>query len=122
MGVMSQLKVRLGEERYRLLQAVSLGYQRNECGALEYYDVALDVLQGDSMALLLLVERLPDEAKRSEVRAVHATRSQAEAAATVLEVERLRLHDDAALAAAQDHAQSLQWGRAWQTLLQVATS
>jgi hypothetical protein len=46
MGVMSQLKARLGEERFRLLQAVSLGYQRSECGAVEYYDVALDVLQG----------------------------------------------------------------------------
>ena len=69
------------------------------------------LLQGDSTALLSLVERLPDEAKRSEVRAVHATRSQAAAAATDVEVERLTLHDDAALAVAQDHAQSLQWGR-----------
>ena len=55
-------------------QAVSLGFQRSEHGAEEYYGLALDILGGDAEALLTLVGRLPDEGKRDEVRAVHRRR------------------------------------------------
>ena len=58
---------------------MSLTFQRSECGAEDYYDLAIDILAGDSDALLALVSRLPDAhaSKREDVRAVHARRMEA---------------------------------------------
>jgi hypothetical protein len=57
-------------------QSVSLTFQRSEYGAEDYYDIAGDILGGDSDALLTLVSRMPDAyaSKREEVRAVHDRR------------------------------------------------
>ena len=71
MGLTSELKARLGAERYALLQSVSVNFQRSALDAREYYDVALDILEGDAASLLALVDRLPDRRKRESVHAAH---------------------------------------------------
>ena len=71
MGLTSELKARLGAERYALLQSVSVNFQRSALDARKYYDVALDILEGDAASLLALVDRLPDRRKRESVHAAH---------------------------------------------------
>ena len=39
-----------------------------------YYDLALSILEGDATSLLALVGKLPDEAKKTELRAHHERR------------------------------------------------
>lgn len=53
-GVVSELKARLGPDSFALLQAVSIRYQRGEASPAEYYDLALDILGGDTTSLLRL--------------------------------------------------------------------
>lgn len=71
MGLTSELKARLGAERYALLQSVSVNFQRSALDAREYYELAMDILEGDAASLLALVDRLPDQRKRESVRAAH---------------------------------------------------
>ena len=73
MGFASQLKARIGAESFGLLQQVSIGYQRGEQDAFEYYEIAHDILSGDAESLLKLVDKLPDASKRDAVRRCRLT-------------------------------------------------
>ena len=55
-----------------------------------YYDLALSILEGDATSLLALVGKLPDEAKKTELRAHHERRIR-DAAEAAAAASRIRL-------------------------------
>ena len=55
-------------------------YQRGHTAVDAYYDIALDILEGDASSLLALSDKLPNASRRADLRAHHERRLEARAA------------------------------------------
>ena len=72
-----------------------------------YYDLALSILEGDATSLLALVGKLPDEAKKTELRAHHERRIRDAAEAAAAEETAARTAEADAMAHRLDRVASL---------------
>ena len=72
-----------------------------------YYDLALSILEGDATSLLALVGKLPDEAKKTELRAHHERRIRVAAEAAAAEETAARTAEADAMAHRLDRVASL---------------
>ena len=72
-----------------------------------YYDLALSILEGDATSLLALVGKLPDEAKKTELRAHHERRIRVAAEAAAAEDTAARTAEADAMAHRLDRVASL---------------
>ena len=89
------------------MQSVSVEFQRGTTPVSAYYDLALSILEGDATSLLALVGKLPDEAKKTELRAHHERRIRDAAEAAAAEETAARTAEADAMAHRLDRVASL---------------
>jgi hypothetical protein len=89
------------------VQSVSVEFQRGTTPVSAYYDLALSILEGDATSLLALVGKLPDEAKKTELRAHHERRIRDAAEAAAAEEADARTAEADAMAHRLDRVASL---------------
>ena len=92
---------------FPIVQSVSVEFQRGTTPVSAYYDLALSILEGDATSLLALVGKLPDEAKKTELRAHHERRIRDAAEAAAAEETAARTAEADAMAHRLDRVASL---------------